>query len=110
MKQKMLFLLPMVLVLLASAQLPNGVNEEKECTVYVKWYSQSGSPAEGKKVVGYTSNRTLSTEGTQVAYTGPDGKVVLEWDSYKSLCCIYVAGERHDGNFEDGGVYTFVGE
>lgn len=81
---------------------------EKECTVYVKWYSTSGSAAKGKKVVGYTSTHVLSTEGTNIAYTDDNGKVTLRWDSYKDLVIIYVDGEKHEGTWSDGGTYTFV--
>lgn len=87
---------------------PADLKDEKSCTVYVKWYSTSGDPAEGKKVVGYTSTRTLSTEGTNIAYTNSDGKVTLNWNSYKDLRIIYVDGTKHEGNYKNGGTYTFV--
>ncbi|MEA2042979.1 MAG: hypothetical protein U9N85_10560 [Bacteroidota bacterium] len=83
-------------------------NQEKQCTVYVKWYSTSGSPAKGKKVVGYTSTHILSTEGTNIAYTDNKGKVILHWDSYKDLKIMYIDGTKHEGTWEDGETYTFV--
>lgn len=83
-------------------------NDEKQCTVYVKWYKSSGSPAKGKKVVGYTSTHALSTEGTNIGYTDNTGKVVLHWDSYRDLVLMYVDGTKYEGTWEDGGTYTFV--
>lgn len=87
---------------------PEKVKSDKECTVYVKWYSTSGSPAKSKKIVGYTTDHALSTEGTNIAYTNSDGKVTLKWSSYKDLYIIYVDGTGHKGTYRNGGTYTFV--
>ncbi len=87
---------------------PDDIKSEKECTVYVKWYKSSGSPAVDKKIVGYTSTHPLSTEGTNIAYTDSKGKVTLKWDSYKDLVIMYVDGTKHEGTWTDDGTYTFV--
>ena len=83
-------------------------SDEKTCTVYVKWYSTSGKPAKGIKVVGYTDKHALSTEGTQTAYTDSNGKVKLKWNSYRDLYILYVDGTGHKGTYKDGGSYTFA--
>ena len=76
--------------------------------VTVKVYKKDGYPAKRVNVKGYYGGG-INCFPTQEVKTDNDGHCVLSWDSSdKRLVEIYIAGEKHKGQYQAGQTFTFT--
>lgn len=106
MKIKLSISIFLLFILTSSFMISEKKMKEKSCTVYVKWESTK-KPAKNIKVVGFDDKWVMSSSGTQVGYTDVNGMVVLKWNSHRNLYTIIVDGKGQEGDYSDGGTYTF---